>query len=179
MISQEVWAAIPPRHSPRRHLVQALVIVAVMIALAVTAWWSGAATARLSATPVAVEPGAPGQVLIRVELRNDGQVAARPSSFTSESTPPVRGVEPHATPIPESLSDAESVRHLPAGWTLRGRETRAMTLDLRIACDAPPPKWRLRMVTYVRGNGSEVDVSWIDDKLPDWRTRALTAACPE
>lgn len=161
----------------RRYLTQAAIIVAIMAVLATTAWWSGAAVARLSATPTAVEPSTAGHVRLRVELRNEGWTAARPASVAEGTDPEVRTVVPHATPVPDAILESESHQMLPTTWTLRGGESRQLTLDFRVACDTPPSSWRLRMISYVRGNGSDTDVPWNDDKLPDWRTRALDAVC--
>lgn len=177
MITDETWALIAPRRSGRRRPAVAASIVTVMTLLAITAWWSGAAVPRLSATPTLVERGAStGRVRLHVSLRNEGLIQARPSSISSGTTLPVRGIEPlspggqegKTTAFPEFSGN---------GWTLPAGASRPLVLELDVPCGSTTGLWDLEMVVYGPLSGYVVRVSWKEGPLPRWRGTVVRTAC--
>ncbi|MFF5209494.1 hypothetical protein [Streptosporangium sp. NPDC000396] len=171
-LTDETWALIAPRRTPRRRAVVTAFILAIMALLAVASWWTGIAAPRLSATPTLIEPGsAKHQVKVHVDLRNEGLVAATASSVSPGTTLPVRSIEPHLADGPEPLV-------LPGwGWELPAGTHRSLVLELDVPCGRPTGEWRLEMVAYGPTGGREVHVPWRTERLPDWQRTVLDTVC--
>ena len=138
-ISDETWAAIAPRSRwwPR--------VIAVLLALVVAGgllWRAGLIWPRLSLTTVGYQVVGSGQLVLRVELRNDGWVWAEPttSGWGWEGT---------------GAAHVERVGPSPP-FRLEPGAVRALDLTLTVPC-SPGVDWgAIRMVAYGPAGGAEV-----------------------